>query len=104
MRDAEKATLRNAVNETFSADVHLQFETVPAGEYAIDLSAGGQRIGWGIQEYIKGFQEKARTLMIPPPAPARTASPPAAAQAPVAVPPAPAALPPAPAAAHARAS
>jgi len=63
MRDPEKATLRNAVNETFSADVHLAFETVPAGDYGIDLSAGGQRLAWGIQAYIKGFREKALALM-----------------------------------------
>jgi F-type H+-transporting ATPase subunit b len=65
MRDAEKATLRNAVNETFSADVHLAFETVPAADYGIDLSAGGQRLAWGIQAYLKVFQEKALALMAP---------------------------------------
>jgi len=65
LNDAEKATLRNAVNEAFSADVHLAFETVPAGDYGIDLSAGGQRLAWGIQAYIKGFQEKALALMTP---------------------------------------
>lgn len=65
MRDADKATLRNAVNETFSADVHLEFETVPGADYGIDLSAGGQRLAWGIQAYIKGFQEKALALMAP---------------------------------------
>jgi len=65
MRDADKAALRNAVNETFSADVHLEFATVPAGDYGIDLSAGGQRLAWGIQAYIKGFQEKAQALMTP---------------------------------------
>jgi F-type H+-transporting ATPase subunit b len=88
MRDAEKATLRNAVNETFSADVHLEFETVAAGDYGIELTAGGQRLAWGIHEYIKDFQEKAQALMTPTPAPApaRAASP--APPAPVAVPPA----------------
>jgi F-type H+-transporting ATPase subunit b len=83
MRDAEKATLRNAVNETFAADVHLEFKTVPAGDYGIDLSVGGQRLAWGISEYIKEFQEKAQALMTPAPAAAKTAS--LAAPAPVAV-------------------
>jgi len=78
MRDGEKATLRNAVNETFSADVHLEFETVPAADYGIDLSAGGQRLAWGIQEYLKGFAEKAEALMAPAAAPAKPASPAAA--------------------------
>ncbi len=69
LRDGDKATLQNAVNETFSADVHLQFETVPSGDCGIDLSAGGQRLAWGIQEYIQAFQDKARALMMPAPAP-----------------------------------
>jgi F-type H+-transporting ATPase subunit b len=85
MRDGEKATLRNAVNETFSADVHLEFETVPTGDYGIELTAGGQRLAWGIQEYIRGFQEKALALMTPPSA-ARAANP--TVVAPVASPPA----------------
>jgi F-type H+-transporting ATPase subunit b len=85
MRDADKAALRNAVNETFSADVHLEFETVPTGDYGIELTAGGQRLAWGIQEYIRGFQEKALALMTPPSA-ARAANP--SVVAPVASPPA----------------
>jgi F-type H+-transporting ATPase subunit b len=75
MRDAEKATLSKTVNETFSADVHLEFETVPAADYGIDLSAGGQRLAWGIAEYIKEFQEKAQALMMQSPALAKVASP-----------------------------
>jgi F-type H+-transporting ATPase subunit b len=74
MRDEEKATLRNAINETFAADVHLEFETVPTSDYGIDLSAGGQRLAWGIHEYLKGFQEKAQALMTTVAAPAKPAS------------------------------
>jgi len=75
MRDAEKATLSNAVNETFSADVHLEFKTVPAGDYGIDLSAGGQRLAWGIAEYIRELQDKAQSLMMQSPALAKPANP-----------------------------
>jgi len=74
MQDGEQAALRNAVNETFSADIHLQFETLNTGDDGIDLSAGGQRLAWGIQEYLKDFQEKARALMMPAAA-AKAASP-----------------------------
>jgi F-type H+-transporting ATPase subunit b len=62
--DGEKAALRNAVNETFAADVHLEFEIVESGESGIELLAGGQRLAWGIHEYIQAFQEKARALMV----------------------------------------
>jgi F-type H+-transporting ATPase subunit b len=68
MRDAEKAALSNAVNEAFSADVHLEFKTVPTGDYGIDLSAGGQRLAWGIAEYIRELQDKAQSLMMQSPA------------------------------------
>jgi F-type H+-transporting ATPase subunit b len=86
MRDAEKAALSKAVNETFSADVHLEFKTVPAGDYGIDLSAGGQRLAWGIAQYLKEFQEKAQALMMQSPALVKAPSP--AAVATVAAPPA----------------
>jgi len=75
MRDAEKATLSKTVNETFSADVHLEFKTVPAADYGIDLSAGGQRLAWGIAEYIKEFQQKAQSLMMQSPALAKVGGP-----------------------------
>jgi len=67
MRDAERATLSHAVNETFSADVHLEFKTMPTADYGIDLSAGGQRLAWGIAEYISEFQAKAQSLMLQSP-------------------------------------
>ena len=86
MRDGDRATLRNAVNETFSADVHLEFETAPADDYGIDLSAGGQRLAWGLQAYLKAFQEKAQALMTAAVAPEKPASSPMLA--PVAPPPA----------------
>jgi len=73
--DAEQAALRNAVNETFSADVHLQFETLVTSDEGIGLTAGGQRLAWGIREYLQGLQEKARGLMVPPLATAKAASP-----------------------------
>jgi F-type H+-transporting ATPase subunit b len=104
--DAQKASLHNAVNETFSADVHLEFETVPAANYGIELTAGGQRLAWGIQEYIKDFQEKAQALMTPAPAPAVAAAPtpaPAVAAAPTPAPAVAAAPAPAPASAPASA-
>jgi F-type H+-transporting ATPase subunit b len=63
MRNTEQATLRNAVNETFAADVHLEFQTVPTGDYGIDLSAGGQRLAWGIQAYLEDFQKRAEALL-----------------------------------------
>jgi len=86
MRDAEKASLSKAVNETFSADVHLEFKTVPAADYGIDLSAGGQRLAWGIAQYIREFQQKAQSLMMQSPALAKVGGP--AALATVAAPPA----------------
>ncbi len=71
--DGEKAALRNAVNETFAADVHLEFEIVPSGECGIELMAGGQRLAWGIHEYIQAFRDKARALMVIAPEPAKAA-------------------------------
>jgi len=57
----ERAALKNAVNETFSVDIHLRFETTPDQISGIELTANGEKTAWSIAEYLaslgKGVDE-----------------------------------------------
>ena len=59
----EKASIQNALNETFCADIRLTFETAPDGICGIELTAGGQKLSWTIAGYLGALEEKAQTLI-----------------------------------------
>jgi F-type H+-transporting ATPase subunit b len=59
----EKATIQNALNETFAADIRLAFETAPDGICGIELIVGGQKLSWSIAGYLAALEEKAQVLI-----------------------------------------
>ena len=63
MPEQQKSAIRNAVNETFSIDAHLQFETAGDSICGIELSANGQKIGWSIAEYLAALSGKVDSLL-----------------------------------------
>jgi F-type H+-transporting ATPase subunit b len=83
LSEREKGTLQTALNETFSVDIHLRFETSSTGIGGIEFSAAGQRLSWSIAEYLRTLEEKAGALLntTPDSAPVATAAPAAAAAA-----------------------
>jgi len=60
---AQQATIRNALNETFSADVRVRFEAAPDKICGIELTADGQKIGWSIAEYLTSLDSKVEALL-----------------------------------------
>jgi F-type H+-transporting ATPase subunit b len=62
----EKATIQNALNETFAADIRLAFETAPDGICGIELTVGGQKLSWSIAGYLGALEEKAQALINAP--------------------------------------
>ncbi len=48
----QRAVIQNALNETFSANVQVRFETAPDLVSGIDLTASGQKVGWSIDGYL----------------------------------------------------
>src|ERR1700733_4118401 len=60
-RDA--TAIQTALNETFSADIHLRFETSPSAIGGIELGAGGERLSWTITGYLKTLEEKVAALL-----------------------------------------
>lgn len=59
----QREVVRKAINETFSADIHLRFETAPDLVSGIDLSANGQRVGWSIGSYLTALERDVSELL-----------------------------------------
>lgn len=71
----ERSTIQNALNETFSADVHVRFETAPSLVCGIELVTSGLKVGWSIDGYLRSMeaavtsvlQEQAETVAVSQP-------------------------------------
>jgi F-type H+-transporting ATPase subunit b len=59
----QRAAIQNALNETFSADVRVRFETAPDLVSGIELAANGQKVGWSIAEYLASLERGVRDLL-----------------------------------------
>jgi F-type H+-transporting ATPase subunit b len=99
---AERATIQNALNETFSTQVRVSFVTVTDAVCGIELTAGGQKLAWSIADYLKTLEQKLGALLATEGAPvpdkpvAAAPAPPAPAAAPAQATPAAAPAVPAP--------
>ncbi|MDB4438376.1 F0F1 ATP synthase subunit delta [bacterium] len=58
----QRKVIQNAVDETFSADIQLRFETAPDLVSGIELSAGGQKIAWSISHYLTSLENSVGEL------------------------------------------
>jgi F-type H+-transporting ATPase subunit b len=70
MSATERATVQKALNETFSADLPLRFETAAATISGIELTVGGQKLAWNIADYLAQLQQKLDSLLQTPAVPA----------------------------------
>jgi len=59
----QQATIQNALNETFSSDVRVQFRTGKDSICGIELSANGQKVGWNIADYLTELDQKVGGLL-----------------------------------------
>jgi F-type H+-transporting ATPase subunit b len=62
---AQRAAIQNALNETFSAEIHIQFETAPGLISGIELSTNGQKVGWNIADYLASLEKSLGDLLNP---------------------------------------
>jgi F-type H+-transporting ATPase subunit b len=73
MAAKERSAIQNALNETFSADIPIRFETAPGIVCGIELRAGGQKIAWDIAEYLaaleRSLESRLDAQVSPAPAP-----------------------------------
>jgi F-type H+-transporting ATPase subunit b len=59
----QRAAIHNALNETFSTEVHLRFETAPDLVAGIELSTNGQKLAWSISEYLGSLEKGVGDLL-----------------------------------------
>jgi F-type H+-transporting ATPase subunit b len=60
---AQRAAIQNALNETFSAEIHIRFETAPDLVGGIELSTNGQKVGWSIADYLASLERGVGDLL-----------------------------------------
>lgn len=59
----ERAAIQRALNETFSADIQVRFETAPDLVSGIELSSNGQKVTWSIAGYLASLQQGVGELL-----------------------------------------
>ena len=52
----ERSTVRDAINDTFSTEVQLQFEAAPEIVSGIELNVSGQKLAWSIADYLTSLE------------------------------------------------
>jgi F-type H+-transporting ATPase subunit b len=59
----QRAAVQDAINETFSSDIQVKFETAPALVSGIELSTNGQKLAWSIADYLAQLEKGADELL-----------------------------------------
>jgi F-type H+-transporting ATPase subunit b len=60
----QRAAIQNALNETFSAEIHVRFETAPDLISGIELTTNGQKVAWSIADYLASMEKGVSDLLI----------------------------------------
>lgn len=63
----QRAAIQNALNETFSAEIHVRFETAPDLISGIEFTANGHKIAWNIADYLASLEKGVDELLKPKP-------------------------------------
>jgi F-type H+-transporting ATPase subunit b len=59
----QRATIQNALNETFSAAIRVRFEAAPELIGGIELASGGQKVSWSINDYLTSLEKSVGDLL-----------------------------------------
>ncbi len=59
----QRATIQKALNETFSAEVRVRFETMPDLVSGIELTTNGQKVAWSIADYLASLEKGVGELL-----------------------------------------
>jgi F-type H+-transporting ATPase subunit b len=64
LSDEQRAVIQNALNETFSAEVNIRFETAPDLISGIELTTvTGQKLAWSISDYLLSLEKGVAELL-----------------------------------------
>ncbi len=59
----QRAVIQKALNETFSADIRVRFETTPDLVSGIELTTNGQKVAWSIADYLISLEKGVGELL-----------------------------------------
>jgi len=63
LSEEQCASIQKALNETYSADLHLRFETAPDLISGIELTTNGQKVSWSIADYLTSVEKGVAELL-----------------------------------------
>ncbi|MEZ5501724.1 MAG: hypothetical protein R3E50_03340 [Halioglobus sp.] len=61
---AQRESIQQAINETFSLDVQIRFETSPNVVSGIELSANGRKLAWSIADYLTSMEKRVDNVLV----------------------------------------
>ena len=59
----QRVSIQNALNETFSADIPIRFETAPELITGIELAMNGRKLAWSIADYLASLEKGVDELL-----------------------------------------
>jgi F-type H+-transporting ATPase subunit b len=59
----QRTAIQNALNETFSAEIHVRFEAAPDLVSGIELTTNGQKVVWSISDYLVSLEKGVDELL-----------------------------------------
>ena len=63
LSDEQRAAIQQALNETFSADIHVRFETAPNVISGIELTVNGRKVAWSIADHLASLGKSVDGLL-----------------------------------------
>lgn len=66
---AQRAAIQSALNETFSGEIQIQFDTTPDLISGIELSANGWKVAWNIADFLASLEQRIGELIKEKPEP-----------------------------------
>ncbi len=60
---AQRTLIQQALNKTFSKEVHIRFETLPDMISGIELITNGQKVAWSISDYLVSLEKGVDELL-----------------------------------------
>jgi F-type H+-transporting ATPase subunit b len=62
----QRAAIQQALNETFSDEIQVRFETAPDVISGIELTANGRKVAWSIADYLASLEKSVGELLMEP--------------------------------------
>jgi F-type H+-transporting ATPase subunit b len=59
----QRTAIQNALNETFSGEIRVRFETAPDLVSGIELATRGQKVSWSISDYLGSLEKGVDQLL-----------------------------------------